>query len=112
MNLLINLYRIACDTYFFCHTHYFMKLAYYLLYIVLMEDDYSMANSIKHTQDHIHGLDKSHRFTPIQYCIDIFYKLSTIYSGNCRTRRFNQEEEIMVGYESSWAGVSKNTKFR
>jgi len=67
-----------------------------------------MAHSIKHSHNKLHG----HKFTPIQYCITILTILSNSYNEIQNLYKHDEDEETVVGYESSWAGIANNTKFR
>jgi hypothetical protein len=77
-----------------------------------MEDISNMVHINNYTPtSHV---DHSHAFkvTPIKACITFLSKLSYCCHRKTYVSLSNQEEETMVGYESSWAGISNNTKFK
>jgi hypothetical protein len=54
----------------------------------------------------------SHKFTPVKSCLFFLYKLSVCYKNKCNAPFYDNQDDAVLGYESSWAGISKDAKMR
>jgi len=71
-----------------------------------------MGHTGKYMPTYSNNHSQSNELTTIQAYIKLLSKLSYICNRRNNTCLSNQEEETMVGYESSWAGISKDTKIK
>ena len=58
------------------------------------------------------GCRETYRLTPVRACLTFFSKLSICYHDKNHAPLYNQQEDVILGYESSWAGISKNADLR
>lgn len=68
-----------------------------------------MAQNQKYT---LYSLIMGYFTTPVKTCISLFLKLTVRYHGLVHVFHNDPEKEIMLGYESSWAGVYDSTDKR
>jgi len=71
-----------------------------------------MAHTNKYMPKSYSGHSQTYKLNTVQACIEFLSKISCRYIRKHGAYISNQEEEAVVGYESSWAGISKNAKFR
>jgi hypothetical protein len=52
------------------------------------------------------------RLTYVESCMSILYKLSNRCQDKYNVPLYGLQEDVVVGYESSWAGISKNADLK
>jgi hypothetical protein len=58
------------------------------------------------------GTSDSHRLTPVKSCMTFLSKLSVCCQTRDKAPLYGLQDDAVVGYESSWAGISKDANLR
>jgi hypothetical protein len=87
-------------------------MAYKLLFIVLTEDVMTTENIKSYSKASHLGCKETYRLAPVKSCMTFLYKLSVRCQTKDNAPLYGLQDEVVVGYESSWAGISKDANLR